>query len=143
MRGIFEKIMPYIKRVRESIKRFWREKHLTKILLLIMLVFILVTMLFFAFMATQANVQSLKDGLRQATVIYDKDGEVATNIVTNRTEGIQVEELPAHVKNAVIAIEDERFYSHNGFDIKGIMRAFLIIYLQEELLVEEVRLVSN
>ncbi|MDR4887165.1 PBP1A family penicillin-binding protein [Fredinandcohnia sp. QZ13] len=116
--------MPYIKRVRESIKRFWREKHLTKILLLIMLVFILVTMLFFAFMATQANVQSLKDGLRQATVIYDKDGEVATNIVTNRTEGIQVEELPAHVKNAVIAIEDERFYSHNGFDIKGIMRAF-------------------
>lgn len=124
MRGLFERIMPYIKRFWESIKRFWREKHLTKILLLIVLVFILVSMLFFAFMASQANVQSLKDGLRQATVIYDKDGAVATNIVTNRTEGVLVEELPDHVKNAVIAIEDERFYSHNGFDIKGIMRAF-------------------
>ncbi|MEH7235609.1 PBP1A family penicillin-binding protein [Bacillus sp. JJ1562] len=124
MRGLFEKIMPYIKRGWESIKRFWREKHLTKILLLIMLVFILVSMLFFAFMATQANVQSLKDGLRQSTVIYDKDGAVASNIVTNRTEGVMVEDLPDHVKNAVIAIEDERFYSHNGFDIKGIMRAF-------------------
>ncbi|WP_026021726.1 transglycosylase domain-containing protein [Bacillus timonensis] len=116
--------MPYIKRVWQSIKRFWREKHLTKILLLIMLVFILVSMLFFAFMASQANVQSLKDGLRQSTVIYDKDGEVASNILTNRTEGVLVEDLPDHVKNAVIAIEDERFYSHNGFDIKGIMRAF-------------------
>jgi penicillin-binding protein 2A len=124
MRGIFEKIMPYIKRLWESIKRFWREKHITKILLLVVLVFILVSMLFFAFMASQANVQSLKDGLRQATVIYDKDGEVATNISTNRTEGVSVEELPEHVKNAVIAIEDERFYSHNGFDIKGITRAF-------------------
>src|SRR5690606_21890920 len=124
MRGIFEKIMPYIKRIWESIKRFWRDKHITKILLLIVLVVILVSMLFFAFMASQANVQSLKDGLRQATVIYDKDGEVATNISTNRTEGVTVEELPDHVKNAVIAIEDERFYSHNGFDIKGISRAF-------------------
>lgn len=124
MRGLFDKIVPHITRFWESIKRFWRDKHLTKILLLIALVFILVSMLFFAFMASQANVQSLKEGLRQSTVIYDKDGEVATKIMTNRTEGVLVEELPDHVKNAVIAIEDERFYSHNGFDIKGIMRAF-------------------
>ncbi|WP_077617176.1 transglycosylase domain-containing protein [Bacillus sinesaloumensis] len=124
MKGLFKKIIPYIIRIWESIKRFWRDKHLTKILLLTVLVIILVSMLFFAFMASQANVKSLKDGLRQATVIYDKDGEVATTIMTNRTEGVEIEELPDHVKNAVVAIEDERFHSHNGFDIKGITRAF-------------------
>ncbi|WP_449539344.1 transglycosylase domain-containing protein [Ferdinandcohnia sp. Marseille-Q9671] len=124
MKSILENLKLFITRLWQSIRRFWRDKHITKILLLIVLVFILLSMLFFAFMATQANVQSLKDGLRQATVIYDKDDAVATNIVTNRTDGIQVEELPDHVKNAVIAIEDERFYSHNGFDLKGITRAF-------------------
>lgn len=121
---ILEKLKPFIIKVWQSIKRFWRDKHITKILLLLGLLFILLTMLFFAFMASQANVQSLKDGLRQATVIYDKNEEVATNIVTNRTEGVSVDELPKHVKDAVVAIEDERFYSHNGFDIKGITRAF-------------------
>ncbi|MFS0865419.1 transglycosylase domain-containing protein [Fredinandcohnia sp. 179-A 10B2 NHS] len=122
---ILEKLKPFIIKVWQSIKRFWREKHITKIILLIGLLFILLSMLFFAFMASQANVQSLKDGLRQATVIYDKDEEVATNIVTNRTDGVSVDELPKHVKDAVVAIEDERFYRHNGFDIKGITRAFV------------------
>ncbi|EIJ82006.1 penicillin-binding protein [Bacillus methanolicus PB1] len=115
-----ERLQPYW----EAIVRFWKKKHITQILLLILLIFILLMILFFAFMASRANVQSLKDGLRQATVIYDKDGDIATKVATNRTEGVKVKELPDHVKNAVIAIEDERFYEHNGFDIKGIARAF-------------------
>ncbi|WP_147535344.1 transglycosylase domain-containing protein [Bacillus marasmi] len=109
---------------RDAIVHFWKKHHLTKIILLLVLVFILVTISFFAFMASRANVQSLKDGLNQATIIYDKDGDTASTISTNRTKGITVEELPVHVKNAVVAIEDERFYEHNGFDIKGIARAF-------------------
>lgn len=83
-------------------------------------------------MASRANVQSLKDGLKQSTVIYDKDGDVATKVSTNRTEGVKINELPDYVKNAVIAIEDERFYEHSGFDIKGIARAFSKICLLAE-----------
>ena len=71
----------------------------------------------------RANVQSLKEGLSQPTVIYDKNGQVATNVATNRTGGIKIEELPKYVPDAVVAIEDERFYEHHGFDIKGITRA--------------------
>ncbi|QED47840.1 transglycosylase domain-containing protein [Cytobacillus dafuensis] len=108
----------------ESIKRFWRNKHITKILMLIVLTFLLLTILFFAFLAATANVESLQEGLKQSTIIYDKDGEVASKLATNRSEGIIIEELPDYVGNAVIAIEDERFYKHNGFDIKGMARAF-------------------
>jgi penicillin-binding protein 2A len=115
-----ERLQPYW----EKVVHFWREKHITKIFLLILLVFVLLSMLFFAFMASTANVQSLKEGLRQSTIILDKDGEEATSVATNRTNGVLVEELPDHVKNAVIAIEDQRFYDHNGFDILGITRAF-------------------
>jgi penicillin-binding protein 2A len=104
--------------------RFWKKNHITQIFLLLILVFILLTIVFFAVMASMANVQTLKDGLSQATNVYDKDGDTATTLSTNRTKGVSVEDLPDHVKNAVVSIEDERFYEHNGFDIKGIARAF-------------------
>ncbi|MFB6469131.1 transglycosylase domain-containing protein [Cytobacillus sp. Hz8] len=107
----------------EAFRLFWKRKHITKILLLIGLTFILVMIVFFAIMAKSANVESLKKGLNQAAVIYDKDGDVAGKISTNRTEGISVKDLPDHVKNAVVAIEDHRFYQHNGFDLSGIFRA--------------------
>lgn len=116
-----EKVRPYW----EAFVRFWKDKHLTKILILMGLLCILITILYFAYLARQANVQSLKDGLTQTTVIYDQNGNVATHIKTNRTSGVEVEKLPDHVKNAVIAIEDRRFYEHRGFDIIGIGRAFL------------------
>ena len=115
-----EKIQPYI----EAIRRFWRNKHITKIVLLIVLTLFLLTILFFAFLAATANVESLKEGLKQSTIIYDKDEEVATKLATNRAKGIAVDEIPESVKKAVVAIEDERFYQHNGFDVKGIARAF-------------------
>lgn len=115
-----ERLQPYW----EKVVHFWKEKHITKIFLLVLLVFVLLSMLFFAFMASTANVESLKEGLRQSTIIIDKNGEEATSVATNRTSGVLVNELPDHVKNAVIAIEDQRFYEHNGFDILGITRAF-------------------
>ncbi|WP_436376493.1 transglycosylase domain-containing protein [Cytobacillus sp. BC1816] len=116
--------MEKFQRFKEAFSGFWRKKHLTQILLLLTLTIVLLTILFFAFLAAAANVETLKEGLRQSTVIYDKDGDAAAGLAENRAEGAKIEELPEHVGNAVIAIEDERFYKHNGFDIKGIARAF-------------------
>lgn len=108
----------------KSFRKFWKDKHLTQILLLLTLIFVLTSILYFAYLASQANVESLKEGLTQATIIYDKDGDVAAEVNTNRTSGVTVDELPDHVKDALIAIEDRRFYEHNGFDLVGISRAF-------------------
>lgn len=124
MEKLTQKLKALLKRLWDAVILFWRRKHITQILLLGFLVIILVTILWFAFMASQANVQSLKDGLNQATVIYDKDGDLAGSVATNRTNGVTFDQLPDHVPNAVVAIEDERFYEHNGFDVKGILRAF-------------------
>ncbi|MFL6560799.1 MAG: transglycosylase domain-containing protein, partial [Bacillus sp. (in: firmicutes)] len=89
----------------------------------ILLVIVLVTIAYFGWLASRANFESLKQGLSQPTVIYDKDGDIASNVATNRTKGITINEVPKYVPNAVVAIEDERFYEHGGFDIKGIARA--------------------
>ena len=114
-----EKLSPYW----EMIVRFWKKKHITQLLLLVILIVILVTIVYFGWLATRANVQTLKEGLSQPTVIYDRNESVATNVATNRTGGIEIDELPKYVPGAVVAIEDERFYEHKGFDLKGIMRA--------------------
>ena len=36
---------------------------------------------------------------------------------------VDIENVPKHVQDAFVAIEDERFYEHNGIDLKGIVRA--------------------
>ena len=36
---------------------------------------------------------------------------------------VTIDQIPLDLQHAVVAIEDERFYEHNGIDIRGILRA--------------------
>ena len=59
------------------------------------------------------------------SVVYDADGNKTAELVaegTNRTY-VKLDNIPKHVQEAFIAIEDERFYDHNGIDIQGMVRA--------------------
>lgn len=60
-----------------------------------------------------------------STYIYDSDGnqlQKLTSANANRT-AVSLENVPKDLQHAVVAIEDERFYQHNGIDIQGIVRA--------------------
>jgi penicillin-binding protein 1A len=59
--------------------------------------------------------------------IFDKDGNEITRLYNeqNRIE-IPLEDVPKHVQNAFIAIEDERFYKHYGVDPIAILRSVFI-----------------
>ncbi|MGB9911072.1 MAG: penicillin-binding protein [Microgenomates group bacterium] len=66
-----------------------------------------------------------------ATKIYDREGNLLYDVFKEqRRIPISWEEIPEHLKNATIAIEDKNFYQHRGFDVKGILRAIrnIIIY---------------
>ena len=56
--------------------------------------------------------------------ILDMNGNLITNIhaTENRTL-VTLDKIPANLQNAFIAVEDNRFYEHNGIDVKGILRA--------------------
>ncbi|MGI6528479.1 MAG: transglycosylase domain-containing protein [Clostridia bacterium] len=60
--------------------------------------------------------------------IYDADGNVIAELKgsdnINRSE-VDIEVVPKHLLNAFIAIEDERFYTHPGVDVKRTVGAFL------------------
>lgn len=60
-----------------------------------------------------------------STKIYDTDGNITQTLIGQNANRVYVtlDNVPAHVQNAFIAIEDERFRQHNGIDIKGIIRA--------------------
>ena len=59
------------------------------------------------------------------STVYDSEGNKMQELIasgTNRTM-VTIDQIPKHVQDAFIAIEDERFYEHNGIDIQGIGRA--------------------
>ena len=59
------------------------------------------------------------------STVYDSEGNKMQELIasgTNRTM-VTIDQIPKHVQNAFIAIEDERVYEHNGIDIQGIFRA--------------------
>lgn len=64
--------------------------------------------------------------VESATYICDQDGNYLRKLTlpaANR-DIVTLEEIPAALAQAMIAIEDSRFYEHGGIDIRGILRAF-------------------
>ena len=61
----------------------------------------------------------------ESSVVVARDGRHIITLVApeNRTSARTLDEIPQMVRDAVIAIEDERFYIHDGFDLKAIIRA--------------------
>ncbi|MCC8045778.1 MAG: transglycosylase domain-containing protein [Clostridiales bacterium] len=62
-----------------------------------------------------------------ATWICDEDGNELRrlSLSDSNRDIVSLEEIPVSMQNAIIAIEDSRFYEHHGIDPRGIARAFL------------------
>ena len=61
----------------------------------------------------------------EATFVYDANGHQLQKLTAPNSNRMPVslEKIPEDLQHAVVAIEDERFYEHNGIDIRGILRA--------------------
>ncbi len=59
----------------------------------------------------------------ESSFVYSADGKVLAEFYLERRNFIQHYDIPGIVKKAFIAIEDQRFYSHPGVDLIGILRA--------------------
>ena len=57
------------------------------------------------------------------TRVYADDDELLTEFQAERRIFVPLREIPKTLRDAVIAIEDSRFYSHFGVDLRGIARA--------------------
>lgn len=66
------------------------------------------------------------DEQAKTSFIYDANGNLITDYKgTEDRIMVSLEEIPSELKMAFIAVEDARFYTHNGVDVKRIVGAFI------------------
>jgi 1A family penicillin-binding protein len=61
----------------------------------------------------------------QTTRIYSADGVLLANLYLENRQLVSLDEISPHLVDAVVSVEDERFYEHNGVDFVGLVRATL------------------
>lgn len=55
--------------------------------------------------------------------IYSDEGLLIGEFGAERRNVVKISEVPEHLKNAILAAEDDRFYEHGGVDYVGVLRA--------------------
>ena len=94
-----------------------------KRILLLIFIIIIIALLFFTFSGYSMYKKAMKEKSLEDRIAEIRNAEYFTPI----------NEVPEYYKNAVIAIEDHRFYSHHGVDIIATSRAFIDNILSWEL----------
>ncbi len=62
---------------------------------------------------------------QDSTKVYDKDGNLIADIGTQIIENIHFDDLPQITIDAFVAVEDSRFFEHEGFDVPRFTKAIL------------------
>jgi 1A family penicillin-binding protein len=63
--------------------------------------------------------------MESASVILDRNDKIFGQIYVENRETIPYDQLPRDLVNAVVSMEDNKFYQHGGYDLSGIVRAAL------------------
>jgi len=74
-------------------------------------------------------VQSVEDYRREAlqtTRVFARDGQLIAELWRERRTVVDGADIPAHVRQVAVAAEDGDFYTHDGVDPLGILRAIVV-----------------
>ncbi|MGI6116846.1 MAG: transglycosylase domain-containing protein [Bilifractor sp.] len=63
-----------------------------------------------------------------ATFVYDSDNQEIQKLssASGNRVSVSISDIPEDMQHAIVAIEDSRFYQHNGVDPRGMMRALIV-----------------
>ena len=59
------------------------------------------------------------------SLIYDQNGELMATFFDENRSPVLLDLIPQEVRDAILAIEDANFYSHQGIDLKATARALI------------------
>ncbi|WP_066394533.1 transglycosylase domain-containing protein [Neobacillus mesonae] len=108
-----------------SVVNYLRKRHFIQVILLSTLIVILGFFGLLYYFSKDVDISGLKNEIPQPTVFFDLNGKVASKISANKNEGVPIQQVPESMKNAIVAIEDHRFYKHSGVDFIGMSRALV------------------
>ncbi len=127
----------FFKKITESLKRYlslfgsWlKEKchryQLIRWFIVACLSIFLATSIYLIYVAKTANVKGLENALERPTTIYDKDGDRAGYLYSQKGTWVSLDKISPNVADAVLSTEDRNFYHEYGFSVKGMVRALLL-----------------
>lgn len=125
--GIYVGRMERRQQRKSFLNRKWsdfRSKRMMVKLLLAGIVVIFSCFLILNIFIWTSDVSKLEKPAPLPTIIYDQKGDIASKISNSSIEGVRLNQIPIDVIHAVISIEDQRFYKHNGINYLAILRAF-------------------
>lgn len=113
--------------MKSSLKHRWFHLSVFKrwlvSLLLIAVLAVVIMISLFSILFFSVNISKLAEPLPVPTLVYDKNGDLASQLSTTTIEPITIDQMPQQLVDAIVATEDRRFYEHSGVDFRSIARA--------------------
>jgi penicillin-binding protein 1A len=114
------------KKVVRKKTRWWLKRVLTALALLLLMGTGALYLAYLYFSHDLPNLLKIAEYKPPLTTeIYASDGTIIGEFGPERRKLVQLTDIPKHVRDAFLAIEDKRFYEHPGVDLKRIIAAFL------------------
>lgn len=82
-----------------------------------------ITGYFIILLAGDQVVDEQKLVMDSTTTLVDEHGSIISKLYIEDRDLVTIDEIPEHVQQAFVSIEDARFYEHHGIDLKAIFRA--------------------
>lgn len=125
-----KEIENHTKKKNKKSKKQPQKSKFRKILFILCLTIIIIIGIVLGISAHRWKTLAQEMLINENSTVIDIDGkEIAKLGCERKNETIALSNMPKNLKNAYVAIEDERFYSHGGIDIKRTGRCHCFLYL--------------
>lgn len=118
--------MESLKRKLQKIRLPKKMNTIIKILLIVVAIcfgMMLISLTMLTLSAYNEDLSILAEPLPKSLLILDKDGELISELSSSKFTSVPLSEIPDILISAIVAVEDKRFYSRSGVDIRGIGRS--------------------
>ncbi|ARJ38324.1 penicillin-binding protein [Sporosarcina ureae] len=112
-------------RKKTPIKKMSLKKKIIRFVSISVLLAVLCTLLVLNVFITFSDVSKLEGPAPRSTVIYDPNGEIISKVSNSNIEGVSIDQIPKPLIEAVVSVEDQRFYKHHGINYLRMGRALL------------------
>ena len=110
----------------KGIKRRKKKKHIgVKVLVVLLVLGVLgVGVMYSIYAANRMDISDYQYQAKDKTEIYSADNALIAELYTKNRTNVTIDQIPVQLQQALISVEDSRFYDHFGIDLLGIVRAF-------------------
>ncbi len=104
-------------------KKNGKKIFLTVLTVLLILAAVGAVGIYLLYTANRMDISGIAYTPKEKTEIYTADHVQIASLYTQNRTYVSIDQVPQDLKNALVATEDSRFYSHNGVDYIGVLRA--------------------